>query len=227
MKNIQTIFVFLILLSFASCSETTTTILTPRKIVENAVKFNDPNNNWKSLHANFSFESAFKHNPFPVENLEIEINVPKNEFRYSNSERDFEAIYKKDTCETISKQGNCNNYAWTKDFYTYVWGLPMKLQDPQTNIISFFTIENINKHPCYKVGVKYPNEDFDFYFKCSNFELLAFSFSKNDSSGHSEFVELKGLYAFNNIKFPETRTWKDNNTQKTLGTNTVKKITSH
>ena len=200
------------------------TTLTAQKIVNNAIKFHDPNSSWSSLHANFHFQSCFKHNPFSPENLEVEINVPENKFKYSNIERDFAAVYRKDTCETISSVGNCNNYSWTKNFYTYVWRLPMKLQDPGTAIDSVFSIEKLSNDNCYKIAVNYPNENFNFYFKCSNFELHAFSFLKNDSSGHGEFVEMKGTFSFKEIKSPQKRTWKDIHTRDTLGTNTVTNI---
>ncbi len=195
--------------------------LSAEEIIDKSVTFHDPSNNWHKLHARFMFVSKFKNNPFPTENLAITINNPKNEFKYQNIQRNFEASFTPNNCKTISKTGDCNNYTWTKNFYTYVWGLPMKLKDTGVKIDSSYTTEVLHNQKCYKVSVQYPAENYFFYFRCSDFELVAFSFLKNDSSGHGEFVEMSGKYIFNNITFPRKRVCKELVTKKILGENSV------
>lgn len=200
--------------------------ITANSIIERSINFHDPKDNWNKLNATFSFESSFSWNDSIPEELNISIDVPKNEFRYVNLDRKVDIFYPKDSCIVNSKDGSCAGYSWTKNFYTYVWGLPMKLKDPGIKPEEDFVKMTLRGKEVYEVKVNYDAENFKFYFDSKTFQLEFFSFLKNDTSGHGEFIILKDLYEFNGIKFPAHKTWTNLSDTSLIGTNVVTTITA-
>jgi len=199
---------------------------TAQGIVNASINFHDPHNNWNALNANFIFESKFSFNDSVPEELHININVPANDFKYHNLDRKVNLRYNNDSCEVLKGSGTCGGYSWTKNFYTYVWGLPMKLQDSSTTILPKFTTDTIRNTPVYIVSVNYENENFKFYFNQNTYELKFFGFIKNTGDKHGEFISLSGLQEFNGIKFPKHRRWEKLLTEELIGTNEVLSITN-
>ena len=201
-------------------------VLTAQDILDASIKFHDPENKWKSLNANFVFESKFESNDSVPEELLININVPENGFQYDNLDKKVSIKYNQDNCEVLKGNATCEGYQWTKNFYTYVWGLPMKLNDPATNITTIYGTHTIKKTPVYIVFVSYESEDYKFYIDQKTFELKFFEFIKNDSSMKGEFITLSGIYEYYGIKFPKHKRWDDLYTKELIGTNEVLSITN-
>lgn len=101
----------------------------------------------------------------------------------------------------------------------------MKLKDPNTKPNEKWQRDTINGFNCYAVGVNYESENYTFYFDQADYQLRAFKFLKNDQSGEGEIIHLQGLYKYNNIRFPQKRTWLHLN-QDTIGVNEVVNITN-
>lgn len=219
-------FVFLFFLVsfllFTSCQEKAT--LTSDDIVKNSIHFHDPEGNWSSFKGKFYFESIFSFNDSIPEKLEVSIDVKENGFQYHNLDRQVNISFPDDSCIVHSKLGNCDGYRWTKNFYTYVWGLPMKLHDPNTSISPQYQLDTIKTKPCYVINVFYTAENFKFYIDQKSFQLRAFSFFKNDNSNHGEFIELEHIKEHHEIKFPKKKVWRDLISRELIGTNEVLNI---
>lgn len=199
---------------------------TAQDIVEASIKFHDPKNKWANLNAEFLFESKFSFNDSVPEELQVTIDVQKNDFQYHNLDRKVNIQYPQESCIILQGEGTCEGYRWTKNFYTYVWGLPMKLQDSEARIQEGFSSDTINNIPLNVVAVHYENENFKFYFDQKSSELKFFSFIKNNAEKHGEFIELRGLFEYNEIKFPAVKEWRESDSKKLIGTNEVITIKS-
>lgn len=194
------------------------------EIINKSVTFHDQHNHWSKLNAQFNFDSKFSIATFPQETLNISMNVKTDAFHYHNPKRKVKVQYINDVCSADSCTGACKGYSWTKSFYPYIWGLPMKLKDPGYTPEKDWAECIFNMYPCYSVKMNYENENFIYYFDQSDFQLRGFQFLKNDESKHGEIVTLKGLHTFDGIKFPAHRTWL-NLDSSLIGTNEVLKIT--
>ncbi len=213
------LFIFLVAV-LSSCNNKPETAV---QIINKSIEFHDPQNEWNNFDATFYFESSFSFNDSIPEEMKITIDVPNNNFTYKNIDREVEIQYLSDSCNLISEKGNCQGYSWTKNFYTYTWGLPMKLKDPNIKPLSKWNLDTINNYPCYAVYVNYEAENFTYYIDQEDFQLRAFKFLKNDESGKGEIIHLEGLQEYNNLQFPEKRTWLQLNGD-TIGTNKVMNI---
>jgi hypothetical protein len=208
----------LIIISFLmlfSCNKKPETAI---QIIDKSIEFHDPENEWENLFATFSFNSSFSFNDSIPEELNITIDNLYNDFTYRNADRKVEIQYTEDSCKLISDNGSCEGYAWTKNFYTYVWGLPMKLKDPNIKPIPEWNLDTINNYPCYAVYVNYEAENFTYYIDQVDFQLRAFQFLKNDNSGKGEIIHLEGLIEYKDFQFPKKRIWLHLNGD-TIGTN--------
>lgn len=199
-------------------------ILTAQDIVDASIKFHDPENKWSALNADFVFESKFETNDSVPEELHININVPENGFQYTNLDRKIDITYNQDSCEVLKGTGTCGGFRWTKNFYTYVWGLPMKLKDSATVVKPKYTLDTIQNIPLYVISVPYEKENFKFYFDQKSFEIKFFGFVKNGGLSKGEFIRLSGLYEYEGIKFPKHKRWEDLFNPELIGTNEVLSI---
>jgi hypothetical protein len=101
--------------------------------------------------------------------------------------------YNQDSCQTIQGNTTCAGYQWTKNFYTYTWGLPMKLKDQGTKIKPNFKLDTVQKIPLYVILVPYENENFKFYFDQKTFELKFFGFLKNTTEKKESLLHSQGF----------------------------------
>lgn len=192
-------------------------------IINNAIQFHDPKGEWKDIDAIFNFKSSFSFNDSVPEEIIYTINNQEKVFIYKNTDRQVEIEFHSDSCIQHTEKGSCEGYTWTKNFYPYIWGLPMKLTDSIAKIDNKWTFDTLKGRKCFKVYVHYEAEDFQFYFDAKDYQLRGFQFLKNDSSGKGEIVTLEDLYEFQGIKFPKKRTWLHLD-HSLIGTNEVVSI---
>jgi len=139
-------FLFIISLFFFSFNIHSQT-LTGTQLLDKALAYHDPNNNWSTFNGelHITMETPNNSNRESV----IKINIPQ-EYFYVKASRDtltIEYTIIKDDCE-IALNGNsnldeatlkenklsCKRANMYKNYYTYLYGLPMKLKDHGTHI---------------------------------------------------------------------------------------------
>lgn len=178
-----------------------------KEIINKSVAFHDPGNNWKNFKGKLFFESSFSFNDSVPEALELTFDIANQFFRYQNLDRKVDIIYNKDSCELASANGSCEGYSWTSKFYPFIWGLPMKINDPGVEPEKAFRVTNFNNKTVYEVRVNYTNENYWYYFNIDDYALEGFKFIKNDTTGKGEIIVLKDIEEFMEIRFPQHRTW--------------------
>ena len=121
--------------------------ITGNELLDKAIAYHDPNSNWEQFNGKFLVTMESPNNPKRVSN--IHINLP-TEYFYVKAKRDTiitEYTLNKAEC-TIAFNGNtkiseetlkannlsCDRAKMYKNYYTYLYGLPMKLKDPGTKI---------------------------------------------------------------------------------------------
>ena len=195
--------------------------LSSDEIILKSISFHDPNSQWNTFYDTMNFESSFSFNDSIPEDLELTFNNKESYFKYFNHDRKVEIEYRPNSCNASPNNSLCGNYSWTYGFYPYIWGLPMKLNDPGIKPEKGFKKTVLNSDSVWEIQVNYEAENFWFYFDEKDYQLKGFKFIKNDSTNHAEIVILKDLKEVNGIKFPKHRTWL--NLDSTLiGTNELK-----
>ena len=221
----QVLFLFL-LLSIAAFSQQ----ITGNQLLEKAIHFHDPKGNWKTF--NGELFVTMKTPDQIKRKSEIRINLPK-EYFYIKSYKDAsteEYTVNKGICSKVVG-GNknpsndpkkiCKRANLYKDYYTFLYGLPMKLKDEGTIVHQKVAKKIFNGKEYWVLKVTYDEnvgkDRWFFYFNPKNYEMEAYQFFKKEENS-GEFILLSGLEIIQEIKMPKTRDWYYNKDNRYLGT---------
>lgn len=108
-----------------------------------------------------------------------------------------------------------------RDYYHYLWCLPMKLNDPGTIIdpevktVDFFGKASLQIKVTYTPEV---GEDiWYFYFHPTTKALQGYRFYHDESIPDGEYILLDGELESNGVKIPQSRRWMTHKDDKFLG----------
>ena len=127
---------------------------------------------------------------------------------------------KMDSCFVITGDVDCSRAERMRNYYIYLWGLPMKLKDSQASIQSpgLADWEGVE---CHMVEVHYESDQWKFYFDKASFRLAGYEFVQNNGNG--ERILLEGEAMIGSIKVPSTRSWFVTSDNRFLGTDRLVK----
>ena len=231
------IILFLIITSFLTSCEKE---LTGELLLNNAISYHDPNDNWSTFNSEFIVTMETPNSP--NRKSKIIINLPEDYF-YVKAVRDtLTTVYevKKDECivtfngetnftEEIAKKNrlNCERANMYKNYYTYLYGLPMKLKDPGTHISDSITHKTFKGKEYLVLKATYDetvgNDIWYFYFDPETYAMEVYQFFHDEVKNDGEYIILTEEETINGIKMPKNRAWYTNKEDKLLGTDVLKK----
>ena len=117
---------------------------------------------------------------------------------------------------------SCDQAKRTRDYYTYLYGLPMKLKDPGTIIEPKTEKRTFKGNEYWVVKVNYEKEvgkdTWYFYFNPKSFALEVYQFFHDESKNDGEYILLTEEQVVDGIIMPKNRAWYYNEKDKYLGT---------
>jgi hypothetical protein len=117
-----------------------------------------------------------------------------------------------------------------KNYYTYLYGLPMKLKDPGTNIDPVIETKSFKEKEYLVLKASYDKEVgtdvWFFYFDPETYAMEIYQFYKTDENGEmlpdsGEYILLTEETLVSGIKMPKVRAWYYNKDDKYLGTDVL------
>ena len=224
----------LILLLFILCSLTNfSQEITGEQLLNRAIKFHVPNNNWSTFKGTLFV--TMKTPNRPKRESEITIDLPKEYFsvkaQTSGNTTTYNVINKNANIkfngniptEEEKKKYNLNikRANLYKNYYTYLYGLPMKLKDEGTIIHKKVERKKFKEKEYLVLKVTYLKEigkdTWYFYFDPTTYAMEVYQFFK-DTKESGEYILLSGLEIINGIKMPKNRAWYYNKDDGYLGT---------
>lgn len=212
--------------------------LTGQQLLAKAIQYHDPNGNWTSFNGTLHVTMETPKNP--NRDSEIIINLPKEYFyvKATRGEVTTEYTVEGSNCtmklngktptkeEKATHKLSCERANLYKNYYTYLYGLPMKLKDPGT-IISETTMRKKFKGKEYLVlKATYEKEvgkdTWYFYFNPKTYAMEVYQFFKKTKDS-GEYILLTGETVINGIKMPKNRAWYYNKNDGYLGTDILVK----
>ena len=196
--------------------------LSSEEILSKSIAYHDPEGDWSSLKANFYFEESRPDGS--VRNTSMSID---NNLSYFTLNRGDEQIYevKENNCEK-AEGGDCSRGLMLRNYYTYLWGLPMKLRDPGTDLSEIVGTKEIDGISCYVLEVVYEKDTWHYFINKENYALIAYDFYKNEDKTKGEFISTEGTHKVGNMIIPNSRTWYQFPDNKILGTDKLVKATN-
>lgn len=190
------------------------------EVLDRSIMFHDPNNNWNSFNETINLKSQSIFSDNQPENITLTFDVAQDRLCYLNDQRHVGCCFIDTVTQEMFKNVDCSGYTWTKDFYTYIWGLPMKLKDPNTKINTTFPIVTFNNTDCYELSTSYEKEHWMYFINTKSFYLEGFKFITKSDSTKGEIVINNASEKIDNISFQKNRTWFDLK-MKLIGTDSL------
>lgn len=112
-----------------------------------------------------------------------------------------------------------------RNYYVYLFGLPMKLRDPGTLVDPLVQDVEVDGRAVKRVRVSYdPEVGSDvwyFDFDPETAEMVGYRFYHDEAANDGEWIELEGLVEIDGLRLPEARTWYRFEGEELLGTDTL------
>ena len=133
--------------------------------------------------------------------------------------------------ELFSNNLSCERATLYKNYYTYLYGLPMKLKDKGTNVSETVERKTFKGKDYLVLKVTYDesvgSDVWFFYFNPETFAMEIYQFFKTDEHGKlkldsGEYIMLSETETINQIKMPKVRAWYYNKDDAYLATDTLK-----
>lgn len=228
MKNLT----FLITLFFL-VFKTDAQDLTATDVLEKSINYHDPNHNWKSFNDSLYIDLITPNQPARKSKIKIDLS---DEFFYLQMSKDSDTLVytlNKDYCNLQFKGFQDNKYDLScerakmyKNYYTFLYGLPMKLKDPGTIIDKDVKRKILDNKIYLVIKVNYEKgvgeDTWYFYFNPNTFAMEAYQFFKDESKNDGEYILLDGIETLSGIKIPKERQWFTNKNNKYLGSDILK-----
>ncbi|WP_396632518.1 DUF6503 family protein [Maribacter sp. R86514] len=217
--------------------------MTGKELLERAIAFHDPENNWSTFKGKMLIEME---NPkSSMRSTVVEMKLPNNYFKTTVTKDNYviESELNNNDC-TLKLNGStsifpkikdslnisCDRAKMMKNYYTYLYGLPMKLKDPGT-IIDNKVIKKTFKGKEYLVlkatyDEEVGNDTWYFYFDPKTFAMEVYQFFHDESKNDGEYIMLSELITVNGIKIPKVRKWYYNKGDVFLATDDLRKASS-
>ena len=114
-----------------------------------------------------------------------------------------------------------------QNYYTYLYGLPMKLKDPGTIITDKIVRKKMKGKTYLVLKATYKKEvgkdTWYFYFNPKTYAMEIYQFFHDEAKNDGEYILLTGEETINEIKIPKNRAWYMNKDDKFLGTDILRK----
>lgn len=226
MKNIY--FIIICLLATRAIAQT----LTAPELLEKSIQYHDPQGNWESFNGEFKIVMDMPGKP--ERTSVITLNLPEQYFNLSE-QRDGKESFRElngedcrfsdaDGAVVVTKTDNeqCVRTVMMKDYYTYLYGLPMKLKDPgailDPNVekTTFMGKEYLRLRVTYDEAVG--SDIWQFYFNPKTYAMEVYQFFKGEDEKTGEYILLSDELLVNGIKMPKDRAWYYNKDEGYLAT---------
>lgn len=219
--------------------------ITGQQLLEKAIAYHDPNGNWDTFKGNFKVTMTTPNQSPRVS--DININLPAEFFSvtaqrdsmsqtYTVGKTDCYLFYNEtrlDKAAAKEKKMTCERANMNKNYYTYLYGLPMKLKDNGTNIDTKVEHKTFKGKGYLVLKASYDkavgSDVWYFYFNPKTYAMEVYQFFKTDDKGtikpdSGEYIMLTEEQKVNGIKMPKIRAWYYNKDDKYLGTDSLGKI---
>ncbi len=176
------------------------------EVLDRSIMYHDPDGKWKDFSYELDFVAHLPDSTKPA--TTIQMDHPKQLFRYIRYSDSTNLGMVGDSCFAVGRDSvDCFPIKRTRDYWTYLWGLPMKLKDQGTELDPVFKDTAFEGIPAYRIKVKYPREVYYFSIDKESYKLIGEEFYVDEKKNIGERMIRNGEVNVDGIKLPKTRAW--------------------
>ena len=225
-------------LSTASLGFTHGQSLNGPELLEKAIQYHDPNDSWPQLNTTLKLKETRPEGP--DRSSTVRINLPQEFFQLDRQTDTLTVTrgvenglcfvkvngsvsFDSSLVEPLRLQ--CDRSFLFRDYYQYLYGLPMKLKDPGTIVHEQVEKADFMGMAYLKLKVTYREDvgadTWYFYFNPDTYAMEAYQFYHDEAKNDGEYITLEGIKDVEGIKMPKVRKWYINKDDKFLGTDSL------
>lgn len=206
------------------------------ELLNRSISFHDPNGQWQRVKMELVIDQQMPDGSVRPSN--VIIDNQKGVFELSFVKDNHLFIWKvdgKDSTESymdyriVTDSAKANTLQLTPDrarrwrnYYSYLYGLPMKLTNKGTNIDPIVQNTTFDGKPVLALKVTYDknvgSDTWYFYFNPETYGLVGYRFFHNEAENDGEYILIEGLEIQNGMRIPMHRAWYTNKENRWLGT---------
>lgn len=219
---------------FFSISSLNAQSLTGTTLLQKSMAYHDPGGKWSSFKGGLHLTETRPNGPDRKTHLHLNNKTSFFELIQHKDKDELVYVYENEQCihllngsQTISEEDRtthrltCERTKLLRDYYLYLWGLPMKLTDTGTKIHEAVQETSFQNQPVLALKVEYDQQVGDdiwyFYFHPTTYALVGYRFYHEEAKNDGEYITLEGEKLINGIRFPKTRKWYYNKDDQYLG----------
>ncbi len=208
------------------------------RLVARSVAFHDPDGLWGNAVLHLHIEESRPDGSVRETELRLDPGRGRFGWRRQQDGREAEGSLGPDGChlaldgspEFSPEEGepfrlSCEGLELWRDYYGYLWGLPMKLRDPGVEIDPEVTEVDFAGRPALEIRVAYRepvgSDVWYFYFAPETAALVGYRFYHDEEVGDGEVITLEGETRVGRLRLPASRSWRTHQGDRYLGTDTL------
>lgn len=214
--------------------------MTGAELLEKSIRYHDPDGRWQKARLNLSFTETRpgaadrtsqvfldnKKETFRLEQLRDGHRLVR-EIKGSKCQHLLDGSSQISAEDTEKHRLTCERTQTIRNYYSYLWGLPMKLKDPGTKLHKTAPDGKFLGQPCQVLKVTYDEsvgtDTWFFYFHPETFAMIGYRFYHDPKMNDGEYITLEGEELIDGIRFPKKRSWYVNADDEFLGTDVLEK----
>lgn len=211
---------FSLLLLLLGCSIASAQ-LTPQQVLAKAARYHDPKNEWPTLKATFHFTETRPGGADSFSSMVLD-----NERTYMKVDMRGKESYEitVDSVKVLSGDKDPARGLRIRNYFLYLWGLPMKLYDEGTPFDPQVTTAEIDGITCDVIRVVYEKDTWYFSIDQKTGRLVQYKFYQDEAAGQGEVITLEGEIKLRDLTIPQKRNWYTLPDKKYLGTDILSRI---
>lgn len=223
-------------------SEASPTVSPAEALIARSIAYHDPSNAWPEFEGTLSLEELRPDGSGRT--AEVALDVPSSGFEY-RATMDGLAVVKTvadgvcaatvdgatPSAEEVERlRLGCDQLERSRNYYLYLWGLPMKLRDPGTILDESVAETDFQGQSVLSVRATYDpsvgSDTWYFYFEPATAALVGYRFFHDESAGDGEYIVLEDVVPVGSMRLPARRSWFVNADGRFLGEDVLQRATT-
>jgi len=217
------ILLILVVLGFYSCKTKTAEPVTGRDYILKSIQYHDPAGNWPEIKGTLIIQDSL---PAGRDSRFYEVSLDNSQSKMAYMIQGLQYTVWNDSVEVLEGEIEEERALRMRNYYSYLWGLPMKLMDPGTEIEDSVKTEILDGQSYHVVRVPYEKDIWYFYLEPETYRMAAYKFYQDEPKLKGEIIYLEGEKEYQGMKIPANRTWYRTETPEFLGTDQLLEIKS-
>lgn len=210
--------------------------LTADELLQKSIEFHDPEGKWSTVDLQLVIDMVTPNGSTRAS--KVTINNKQGTFELRAINNGIETMSKVDQLDSchftvnyrpVTDQALADSLRLTpyfarrmRNYYSFLYGLPMKLKDNGTIIDPNVQRATFEDKPVLSLKVTYDeavgSDIWYFYFHPETYAMVGYRFFHDESINDGEYITLEGMTIQKGMRLPKDRTWYMNKDDKLLGT---------